>query len=85
MKKNVLFYPHITEKSITLIESGNEIVFIVKREADKKCIKNAFEKTFNVKVSRISTAIDRKGRKKAFIKMKGKEKALDIATNLGLI
>jgi large subunit ribosomal protein L23 len=81
----ILKYPHLTEKSISLIEKENKIVFVVDRKANKKQIKEAFEKLFEVKVDEVNTLITRKGEKKAFIKINPKFKASDIATKLGLV
>jgi len=81
----ILKYPHLTEKSIALIEKENKIVFIVDRRASKAQIKEAFEKVFEVKVAKINTLITLKGEKKAFIKLSPKFKAMDIATKLGII
>jgi large subunit ribosomal protein L23 len=81
----ILKYPHLTEKSISLIEKENKIVFVVDKKANKKQIKEAFEKLFEVKVDEVNTLITRKGEKKAFIKINPKFKASDIATKLGLV
>ena len=61
----ILDYPLLTEKSIGKIETENKLVFIVNRKSNKKQIKWATEKAFNVKVLDVKTLIDRKGRKKA--------------------
>ncbi len=81
----VLKYPHMTEKSIRMIEKENKIVFIVDRKATKKEIKEAFEKVFDVKVEKVNTLVDFKGRKKAFIKLSPEYKAIDVATKLGVV
>ena len=81
----VLKYPHMTEKSIGLVERQNKLVFIVDRKSTKNEIKQAFEEEFNVKVDKISTLITRSGRKKAFIKLKPGYQAADIAVKLGMI
>ena len=75
----------MTEKSTALIEKENKIVFIVDQKATKKQIKEAFEKLFEVKVEKINTTITAKGEKKAFIKLKPKFKAIDVATKLGMV
>jgi len=80
-----LHYAHVTEKSISLIERENKIVFIVERDADKKKIKEAVEKAFDVKVDKVNTIITIKGEKKAFIKLKPEFKAADVAVKLGII
>ncbi|MEM5882723.1 MAG: 50S ribosomal protein L23 [Candidatus Aenigmatarchaeota archaeon] len=81
----ILRYPYLTEKSISLVEKENKIVFIVDRKATKKQIKEAFEKLFEVKVEKINTEITLKGEKKAYIKLKPEYKAIDVATKLGMV
>jgi large subunit ribosomal protein L23 len=81
----VLLYPLVTEKSVGMIEKENKIVFIVDRTANKKLIKEAFEKLFGVKVEKINTLITKDGKKKAFIKLKKEFKASDIAVKLGIL
>ena len=81
----VLKYPLLTEKGVSVIEKENKIVFIVDRRANKKQIKKAFERLFEVKVEKVNTVIDRKGRKKAYIKLAKEYKASDIATRLGIV
>jgi large subunit ribosomal protein L23 len=81
----IIQYPYVTEKTVNLIEKENKIVFVVSRNADKKQIKEAVEKLFDVKVDKINTLIDMKGRKKAFVKLKPEYRAIDVATKLGLI
>jgi large subunit ribosomal protein L23 len=81
----VLLYPLVTEKTVGMIEKENKIVFIVDRKANKKQIKEAFEKLFGVKVEKVNTLIARDGRKKAFIKLKKEFKASDVAVKLGIL
>jgi len=81
----ILKYPHLTEKSINLIEKENKIVFIVDPKATKQQIKKAFEEIFGVKVEKVNTQITLKGKKKAYIKLKKEYKASDIAAKLGIM
>jgi large subunit ribosomal protein L23 len=81
----ILRWPYVTEKTVKLVEKENKIVFIVDRKATKKQIKEAFEKVFEVKVEKVNTLIDFKGRKKAFIKLKPEFKAIDVAVKLGIM
>jgi len=81
----ILRYPYMTEKSVAVIEKENKIVFVVARKANKKQIKEAFEKVFEVKVDKINTEITLKGEKKAFIKLKPEFKAGDVAVKLGIV
>ena len=81
----ILKYPYMTEKSIAMIEKENKIVFVVERKADKKKIKEAFEKAFEVKVAKVNTMITLDGEKKAIIKLAPSFKAADVATKLGIV
>lgn len=46
---SVIVRPHVTEKTMNLIDQRNELTFVVLRETDKKAIKNAFEYLFDEK------------------------------------
>jgi large subunit ribosomal protein L23 len=81
----VLKYPHMTEKSVGMIERENKIVFVVDRKADKDKIRDAFEKAFEVKVQKINTEITKDGQKKAYIKLVPQNKAIDVAVKLGIV
>lgn len=78
-------YPMLSEKAVNMIEKENKMVFIVKKEATKKQIKEEFEKTYGVKVAEVNTVLGIKGKKKAFIRLKPEFKAMDLATKLKLI
>jgi Ribosomal protein L23 len=52
---NIIKSPRLTEKCNTLQESHNKVVFEVDGRANKIEIKNAVEKLFDVKVSKVST------------------------------
>ena len=81
----VLKYPVNTEKSMKLMEMENKLVFIVDLNAEKIDVKKAAEKLFSVKVEKINTLITPAGKKKAFIKLKKENKAVDVMTQLGLM
>jgi ribosomal protein uL23 len=81
----ILKYPHLTEKSIGLVEKENRLVFIVDERATKSQIKSAVERGFEVKVLSVNTLTDMKGRKKAFVKLSPEYNAIDVATRLGML
>ena len=81
---NILMYPINSEKAIRLAESQNKIIFVVNRKANKKQIKEEFEKEFGVIVSKVNTLINKKGEKVAYITIK-ENQAMDIASKLGMI
>jgi ribosomal protein uL23 len=81
----ILQYPLLTEKALGKIEIENKLVFIVNRTSNKKQIKWAVEKALTVKVQDIKTMIDRKGRKKAWVRLTKEYSAADIATRFGML
>ncbi len=81
----VIRYPLLSEKAVQMIEKENKMVFIVDKRATKPEIKKAVEETFGVKVDRVNTLIDRKGRKKAIVKLSKETPASELATRLNII
>ncbi len=81
----IILYPLITEKAVNMIETENKLCFVVNRKATKKEVKEAIEKNYNVKVDAVQVLNDRKGRKKAVVKINKKFKADEIATKLGVL
>jgi len=71
---NILLSPHVSEKSTVVGEKHKQIVFKVARDANKKEIKAAVEKLFNVAVSSVQV-INVKPKVKRFGQTFGKRKA----------
>lgn len=67
---DTILAPVITEKA-TLLSEKNQVVFRVPLAANKKEIKAAVEKLFNVKVGAVNT-IRQKGKTKRFRGLQGK-------------
>uniref|UniRef100_A0A7J3QEL3 50S ribosomal protein L23 n=1 Tax=Ignisphaera aggregans TaxID=334771 RepID=A0A7J3QEL3_9CREN len=67
-----------TEKAYLLAEKYNYIVIKTYRGVNKKQIKEFIEKSYNVKVVKVNTLIDRDGYKKAYVKLAPEYRALDI-------
>ncbi len=68
---NVLIAPVITEKSNTVAEKREQVVFKVLPKATKAEIKEAFELAFNAKVAKVSV-LNVKGKAKRFGRFNGK-------------
>ncbi|MBN1544591.1 50S ribosomal protein L23 [Candidatus Woesearchaeota archaeon] len=83
--EKVIKYPLSTEKSIRLMEAENKLVFVVDLQARKPEIKKAIEKTFKVKVLKVTTHIMPSGQKRAYVRLSPETPALDVATDLGLM
>ena len=88
---DILFHPYVTEKTLNLMsgtpgqdsKDGNRIEFIVRRTATKPQIREAFERQFEVKVSKVYTFIAADG-KHAIIKLKPGYSAEDIGMRIGV-
>jgi large subunit ribosomal protein L23 len=65
---NVILKPVITERSTFLKETSNKFVFEVDPRANKREIKLAVEKLFNVKVKNVTTAVMRGKSKTTFMR-----------------
>jgi len=83
--QSVIIRPHLTEKTLRLIEQANTLTFIVDRRATKKQIKEEVERMFGVKVEKVNTLITMDGRKKAYVKLSKEYSASDIATRMGMV
>lgn len=81
---SIIVKPHITEKTMNLIDQNNELVFVVKRDSSKGEIKDAFEELFDQEVLRVNTHITPKGLKLAYIKLAGENEAEDVAVKMGV-
>ena len=81
---SIIIKPHVTEKTMNLIEENNEITFIVRRSANKRQIKMAFEELYDEKVAKVNTHINPHGEKVAFITLIEEEMAEDLAVRIGV-
>ena len=69
----ILLSPHVTEKSAMVGDSSNQIVFKVLKSANKREIRTAVEKMFNVEVDSV-TVLNVKGKSKRFGQTMGSRK-----------
>ena len=53
--RDIILAPVITEKASNVAANGDRIVFKVKKDANKTQIKQAIEKIYNVKVTKVNT------------------------------
>lgn len=91
MPRPILLTPYVTEKSMnhmsgTPLQSnrdGNRLEFIVRRDANKKEIREAFERRYDVKVERVNTRIMKDG-KHAIIKLTSDHSAEEVGMRIGI-
>lgn len=83
---NILLYPLNTESAMKKIEENNTLVFIVNVKANKRQIKEALKKMYDVDTVKINTLIRPDGSKKAYARLTPDVDALDIAaTKLSIV
>ncbi len=82
---HVIRKPHVTEKTLMLMEQNNILAFIVDRRATKSQIKKAVESMLGVKVVKVNTLITPRGEKKAYVKLSPEYSAVDIASRMGIL
>ncbi len=81
---SIVLYPIISEKVLNNMEEKNELEFVVVRNANKYQIKKAVEKLLGVKVVKVRTRIDKRG-KRAVVRLAPEYSASEIAARLGII
>ena len=67
----ILLSPHVSEKSTTIADANNQVVFKVAKDATKPEIKSAVELLFEVKVKAV-TVLNIKGKSKRLGAMRGR-------------
>ncbi len=81
----VLLYPHLTEKSMVMVEQQNKLAFVVQKSATKLDVQHAVEAGFGVTVLDVNIENTRKGLKKAYVRLSPKNPAGELATRLGMM
>ena len=76
--------PAVSESSMKKIESENILTFFVDIRANKRQIRQAINKLYNVKCDKVNTVISPLGFKKAFVRMSGENEAMDVANKIGI-
>ena len=84
-KYRILKAPLTTESAMKKIEEINTLVFLCDVRANKRQIKDAVEKMYEVKCARINTLVRPDGQKKAYVHLTSDYDALDIANRIGVI
>ena len=80
-----IVHPLNTESAMKKIEENNTLVFIVDIKSNKRHIKDAVKKLYDVKAVKINTLIRPDGRKKAFVRLEADVDALDVANKVSAV
>lgn len=81
---SIIRHPHLTEKSMDLVDRENKLTLIVDPRANKTQIQDALEELFDVSVAKVNT-VHRGEDKKAYVKLAPEHDAMDVATRLGML
>jgi len=81
----ILKHPLTTESAMKKIEDNNTLVFIVDLLANKRHIKDAIQKMYDIKALKVNTLIRPDGTKKAYVRLTSDYDALDVANKIGII
>ncbi|KAJ8080903.1 60S ribosomal protein L25 [Marasmius tenuissimus] len=77
--------PLNTESAMKKIEEHNTLVFIVDVKSNKRQIKDAVKKLYDVNAAKVNTLIRPDGKKKAYVRLTADHDALDVANKIGFI
>ncbi|GBE85232.1 ribosomal protein L23/L15e core domain-containing protein [Sparassis latifolia] len=77
--------PLNTESAMKKIEENNTLVFIVDIRSNKRQIKDAVKKLYDVQALKVNTLIRPDGKKKAYVRLAPDHDALDVANKIGFI
>ncbi|MDY6776916.1 MAG: 50S ribosomal protein L23 [Candidatus Nanohaloarchaea archaeon] len=81
---DIIKHPHLTEKSMDMVDRENKLTLVVDERANKNQIRDAVEGLFDVEVDKVNT-VNRGNDKKAYVKLAPSEDAMDVATRLGML
>lgn len=79
----VIKRPHITEKSMDLMDFENKMQFVAEPDADKQEIAEEIEEAYEAEVADVNTATTMTGEKKATVEFEDEDVAMDIASRMG--
>ncbi|KAI0034610.1 ribosomal protein L23/L15e core domain-containing protein [Vararia minispora EC-137] len=77
--------PLNTESAMKKIEEHNTLVFLVDLRSNKRQIKDAVKKLWDVRAEKVNTLIRPDGKKKAYVRLSADHDALDVANKIGFI
>ena len=81
----ILKFPLTTESAMKKIEDNNTLVFVVDARSNKKQIKDAVKKMYDIACKKVNTMIRPDGQKKAYVRLTADYDALDVANKIGII
>jgi large subunit ribosomal protein L23 len=80
----IIKMPYVTEKTFSLIEKQNKMVFIVSDSATKSTIKAALRVIYDVKIAKVNVLRTPAG-KKAYVTFTADSPASELASKIGVL
>ena len=81
----ILKHPLANENALAKIETTNTLVFIVDPRANKKQIKEAVKRMYDIECMKVNTLIRPNGDKKAYCRLTEDCDAVEVANKIGII
>jgi large subunit ribosomal protein L23Ae len=81
----IVKHPMATESAMKKIEDENTLVFIVDVRSNKRTIKTALKKLYDIDALKINTLIRPDGKKKAFVRLNADVEAAEVASRIGIM
>ena len=78
-------HPLANENALAKIESNNTLVFVVDARANKRQIKEASKRMYDIECLKVNTLIRPNGDKKAYCRLTDDYDAVDVANRIGVI
>ena len=78
-------HPLATESAMKKIEDDNTLVFICDVRSNKRSIKSAVKKLYDIDAVKVNTLIQPTGNKKAFVKLAADVEAAEVASRIGIM
>ena len=82
---SVIKYPVTTETAMKKMEDSNTLVFLVDARSNKKQIKDAVKKMYDIEAHHVNTLIRPDGQKKSYVRESPDQDAMDIASKIGIL
>jgi len=82
---SILKHPLATESAMQQIENNHTLVFIVDQRANKKQIREAVKRMYDIQAAKVNTLIRPDGQKKAYVRLTSDFDALEVANKIGII
>jgi large subunit ribosomal protein L23Ae len=82
---SIIKCPMATESAMKKIEDDNTLVFLVDVKANKRTIRDALKRLYDIDALKINTLIRPDGQKKAYVRLQADIEAAEVASRIGIM